>query len=113
MRGAMQRDRLPGLSGYRNQMIGGDMVYEQRIPALANCQVDRLVSAFRELLQVFLRDTDQHRPPLVAVGESPQGRSENEVLTARRIGEEASPFQGEGEPENAAAVNSNQVRQLV
>ena len=113
MRGAMERNHFSGLPGHRDDVIGGDMIHEQRIPALANRQMHSLAGPFGELLQVLFGDADQHRTPIVTVREPPQRWSENEVLTPSRIREEPSPLEGEGQPEDTAAIDSDQIRQIV
>jgi hypothetical protein len=80
--GAVQRDHFTGLARDRYHVIGGRMVNEQGVAAIANRQMHGLVGPPRELLHILLGDSDQHGAPIVTVGEPPQSRTKrDEVLT--------------------------------
>ena len=61
---------------------------------------------------MLVAEGDQHVAPVVAAGEAPDGGTQDVVLAAAGIGQEAAAPQGVRQPEDAAAVDAEQIRQL-
>ena len=112
VRRAIERHRFAGLSGNGDHVIGDRVVDEERLPAFADRQVRGLVGLAGQLLQVLARHPDQHGAPIVVVREAPEGGPENVILAAGGIGEKAAPLQRIGQAKDAAAVDSQNSREV-
>ena len=111
--GAVERNHFACLSGDRDNLICGGVVDEERVASFADREVDGLVGLSGELLHVLLRDTDEHRAPVVAIRETPHRGAEDKVLATDWVGEETASLEGEREAEYTAAINPDEVRKFV
>ena len=64
-----------------------------------------------ECLDRLAADADQHPAPVVFTRQPPDGRPEHIVLPAVGVGEEAAALQRIGQPEDAARVDAEDLRQ--
>src|SRR5687768_4518567 len=88
------------------------VVQEERLAVLADRQMRRLAGGLRERANMTVAQADQAAAAVLA-RETPGGRAEDVLLAAVGICEEPSLPQGVCQPEDIAAVDAQQRRQVL
>ena len=87
------------------------MVDEEDLASFADREMRGFSRARGEGLDRLTADADQHPAPVVFARQPQDGRPEHIVLPAVGVGEKAAALQRIGEPEDAARVDAESLRQ--
>src|SRR5271156_550612 len=112
MRGAIEGHQFAHLACHRDYVAGRCVVDEQSVFALADSKVRSLVDLRGQQLQLLIGHPDQHVAPVIAMRQTPHRRAEDVVLPPRRAGEKSASPKRVCQPERAAAIDSQQLREL-
>ena len=112
VRGAVQRREFPGLAGDGDDLPGGDLVIdEEHLDALAYREVRRLAERRGELLQLVMKEHPE-RVTAVPQRQPPRSGAQDVVPAALRVGQEPALPQGVYQPEDAAAIDPDEIGEL-
>src|SRR4051794_22967245 len=93
-------------------MVGSRVIDKERLLTFADGKVSGFSRQRGECPEMVMRDGGQHPAPVVLARKAPYGSAEDVIFASRRVRQEAPALECIREPEDAAAVNAENRREL-